>query len=215
MAGQNPVDLLNENNKRLRHLEKTLCCKLDAIAGGSGEPVTIDSSCDAPVFVQLCDPSGVDKELVFTTSVPICVDNGDSTFTTWLTRERIIWDSVTESVISRTPEFSQDGVNWVTTAPSSFVYGSCVKPDEIADCTISEAFGDDLSTLLPGNNFSITKPACCKIKVTTNIGTFHVVENIQHYSTSDFKCPVTITAVDIISGTCTKDKIHIISNKIS
>lgn len=214
MAGQNPVDLLNENNKRLRHLEKTLCCKLEDLASGSSKPVEIESSCDAPVFVKMCDPLDSGQQLMFTTSVPICVDNGDETFTTWLTRERIVWDNINSVVISRVPEFSIDGVVWVTTAPTSFRYGACVDP-QILNCAISEAFGDDLSPLLPGNNFSITKPACCKIKVTTNIGIFHVLDNVQFYNTSDFSCPVEIESVEIVSGSCTLDKVHIISNKLS
>jgi hypothetical protein len=128
-------DQISEVNKKLRQLDKNLCCKLEEIAEntkGGGE-VTINSSCESPVFVQLCDSSGEDKELVFTTSVPICVDNGDDTFSTWTTRERIIWDSVTSAVISRTPEFSQDGVTWVTTAPSLFKYGACAPETTLDD----------------------------------------------------------------------------------
>jgi len=286
---------LSELNKRLRKLDETLCCLKDST--GSTE---ITSSCDKPLYVEICNqPPGIDQELVFTDAVPICVDNGDGTFSTWYTRERIIWDSVTSSIVSRTTEYSSNGATWNTTAPSSYKVGSCETPlvdceliitdplpicvevtpqvgdlcdsgtpavkeqwyvrekitwnsitcaetskiieyssdginwsttapsnsytlgecplpvvEEVKQPQICEAFGDDLSTLCAGHNFSITKPACCKIKVTTSVGTFHVLENIQFYNSSDFKCPITITAIEIISGSCSLDKVHIISNKL-
>lgn len=295
MAAENYIDLLKEQNKRLRAIAEILC-KQDS----STSPVTIESSCTKPVYVEICSPDpGVDYELVFTDAIPICVDNGDGTFNTWHTRERIVWDSVTSTVISRTTEYSSDGATWTTTAPSSFTVGACEKPqidceliitdplpicvevsaqvgdlcltgtpavkeqwyvrekinwdsiacvetakvaeyskdgvnwsttaptspyvlgecplpavEEVKQPQICEAFADDLSTLCPGHNFSITKPSCCKIKVTTSVGLFHVLENIQYYSTSDFGCPVSITKVEIVSGECTLDKIHIISNKL-
>jgi hypothetical protein len=214
-------DQLSEFNKRLRQLDKNLCCKLDEIANntaGTGSitgTVTIDSSCAQPVYVEVCNQTpGIDKELVFTTAVPICVDNGDNTKSTWYTRESIVWDSVTFSIVSRTTEYSSDGVTWGTTAPSSFVLGTCAD-NQISSCNISEAFGNDLSTLLPGNNFSITKPSCCKVKVTTSVGSFHVIAGIQSYNTSDFNCPISVNSVEVVSGTCSLDQIHIISNKIS
>lgn len=292
MAAENYIDLLKEQNKRLRAIAEILC-KQDS----STSPVTIESSCTKPVYVEICNPDpGVDYELVFTDAIPICVDNGNGTFSTWHTRERIVWDSVTSTVISRTTEYSSDGATWNTTAPSSFKVGACETPlvdceliitDPIPICVeisplvgeicggtapvheqwfvrekinwnsitcletdkvveysndaitwsttaptgtitvgncpcpveiknpaISEAFGNDLSTLQAGHNFSITKPSCCKIKVTTSVGSFHVLENIQFYNTSDFECPITITAVEVISGNCALDKIHIISNKL-
>jgi hypothetical protein len=176
-------------------------------------PVEIVSSCSSPVFVKMCDPVDSGQQLIFTTSVPICVDNGDDSFSTWLTRERIIWDNINSVVVSRVPEFSEDGVVWITTAPADFVYGACVDPQQI-NCEISESFADDLATLKPGNNFSITKPSCCVVKVTTNIGSFTLIEGIQHYSTSDFTCVVTIDSVEVVSGSCDLSQIHIISNKI-
>jgi hypothetical protein len=266
-----------------------------------GSPVTIETSCDNPLFVKICDFTSNDRELVFTDSEPICVDNNGVT-TTWLVRERIVWDSVTYTEISRvteysqnglswsttaptgtitvggcaqpvsecelivtsaipicvkhtgsttstdccninvalyrqwltrekilwdsgacaeiskTVEYSEDGVTWVTTVPCEYIIGEC--PDEspiLEECCepeICEAFADDLSTLCPAHNFIINKPSCCKIKVTTSIGTFHVIEGAQSYTTSDFNCLVEITNVEIVSGTCTLDKIQIVGNKL-
>jgi hypothetical protein len=203
---------LDEKTGEVSDLLASSCAACDTSTNPS-QPVEIISSCASPVFVKMCDPVDSGQQLIFTTSVPICVDNGDGSFSTWLTRERIVWDNINSVVISRVPEFSQDGVTWITDAPASFVYGACIDP-QVIDCEITEAFGDDLSTLKPGNNFSITKPSCCVVKVTTNIGPFTLVEGIQHYSTSDFTCLVTIDSVEVISGGCTLDKIHIISNKI-
>lgn len=81
--------------------------------------------------------------------------------------------------------------------------------------SISEAYGNDLSTLLPSHNFSIQKPDCCVVKVTTNVGVFSVQKGVGFYNTSDFKCPISITEVEILSGSCTLDKVYIIGNKLN
>ena len=78
--------------------------------------------------------------------------------------------------------------------------------------TISDAFADDLSTLLPGTSFVITKPDCCKVLVATSAGSFTLREKETYYATTDFKCAVTIDSIVVVSGTCTPDSIHIISN---
>jgi hypothetical protein len=177
-------------------------------------PVEIVSSCTDPVYVQICNTTDPEIELEFTDAIPICVDNGDGTFSTWYTREMITWNELTSTIVTRITEYSKDGVTWTTTAPNKpFTLGAC---DIDPQCSplICEAFGNDLSTLCAGHNFSITKPSCCKIKVTTDIGSFTLVGGIQHYSTSDFQCPVTITAIEILGGGCTLDQIHIISNKL-
>jgi hypothetical protein len=40
------------------------------------------------------------------------------------------------------------------------------------------------------------------LKVTTSAGDFIVSKDATGYSTGDFKCPVTVTGVEILSGTC-------------
>lgn len=74
----------------------------------------------------------------------------------------------------------------------------------LTDCnpTISSAFGDALRTLLPGHSVAIQKPACCAVKVTTSAGNFMIASGMTGYSTADFNCPVTVTAIEILSGTC-------------
>lgn len=271
-----------------------------ACVDSTTQSVEIVSSCTDPVFVQVCGTA--EQEIEFTDAIPICVDNADGTFSTWYTREVVIWDQVNFSIISRTTEYSSNGISWSSTAPSgTFTLGACsvgegdcelivTNPipycvkfvsssnsdpccgvtaavyqqwyirekiiwDSIAclevskiveysddavnwyttppangilgECpeehpvndsaccpSISEAFADDLSTLLSSHNYVITKPQCCKIKVTTSIGSFHVLENVQSYTTSDFNCLVDITSVEIVSGSCTLDKIQIIGNKL-
>lgn len=90
-----------------------------------------------------------------------------------------------------------DGASYTPLGPVT--RGSCV-----AACnpTISSAFGDDLSALLPGNSIAIQKPSCCAIKVTTSAGDFLVRKGMVAYSTTDFNCPVTVTAVEVVDGTC-------------
>lgn len=79
--------------------------------------------------------------------------------------------------------------------------------------TISDAFGDDLSTLLPGNSFTITKPECSSIRVNTSIGSFTLRKNETYYSSDTFGCPITVDSISIIDGTSTLNQIHIILNK--
>jgi hypothetical protein len=79
--------------------------------------------------------------------------------------------------------------------------------------SISDAFGNDLSTLLAGNSFTITKPDCCKIRIVTSIGTFTLRDKETFYSTDNYDKPFTIISVTILEGNCTLDNIHIISNK--
>lgn len=178
--------------------------------GVTPEP-PLGASCDNPMFVEICTPPlDVDQELIFTDAVPICVDGTDLAFT----REKIVWDSITSAIISRETEYSVNGATWTATAPANFTLGYCPVPDVTKIPAITEAFGNNLGTLSEGHNFSVTKPACCKIKVTTSIGSFHVLDGIQFYSSSDFQNTVTITGVEIVSGNCTLDKVHIISNKL-
>jgi hypothetical protein len=198
-------------SKQIDNFQKKLCCDAAVPPG----PVP-GASCGLPLFVEVCNQTpGIDQELVFTDAVPICVDNGDDTFSTWFTRESIVWDSVAAVIISRVTEFSNDGATWTVPAPATFTLGLCPIPDLTKLPSISEGFGDDLSTLLEGNNFSITKPACCKIKITTSIGSFHMMKGVQFYNTSDFLIPITISNVEIVDGDCALDAIHIISNKLS
>ena len=90
---------------------------------------------------------------------------------------------------------------YVVTDEATVTQGKCVA-ESVCNPTISSAFGDDLSTLLPGNSIAIQKPGCCAIKVTTSAGDFLVRKGMVAYSTTDFNCPVTVTAVEVVDGTC-------------
>lgn len=91
------------------------------------------------------------------------------------------------------------GASYTVTNPAAVTKGECV-----AACnpTISSAFADDLSTLLPGTSISIQKNNCCSIKVSTSAGDFIVSKDAAGYSTGDFDCEVTVTGVAVLSGTC-------------
>jgi hypothetical protein len=69
--------------------------------------------------------------------------------------------------------------------------------------TISSAYGNDLTSLSPGNSVAIQKPSCCEVRVVTSAGSFLVRKGMTAYSTADFNCPVTVSAVEIVSGSCT------------
>ncbi len=103
-----------------------------------------------------------------------------------------------------------EGQPYTVTNPSGITKGECKECECIQ--SISDATGDNLSTLLPGTTFSFTKPECCVVKVTTDIGSFTIRKGVTQFVTQEFKCPFSVTAVEIVSGTCTLDEVHIISN---
>jgi hypothetical protein len=90
---------------------------------------------------------------------------------------------------------------YTVTDEANVTKGKCV-PDVICEPTISSAPGNALGTLLPGTSVSVQKSNCCALKVTTSAGSFIVSKDVTGYSTGDFKCPVTVTAVEVLSGTC-------------
>ena len=132
----------------------------------------------------------------------VCVDGK-----TWL--QVLVFDK-SVSLVAPVQIGWLDETNTVVAAPNP----SLINNENCKVClpTISDAFADDLSTLLPGTSFTITKPDCCKIQVVTNVGTITLREKETYYSTTDFKCPITITGIIIVSGTCSLADIHIISN---
>lgn len=67
---------------------------------------------------------------------------------------------------------------------------------------IASAYADDLSPLVPATSIAVIKPECCAIQVTTDVGSYIVPKKVQSHSSIDFKCPVTVVSVEIISGTC-------------
>lgn len=92
-----------------------------------------------------------------------------------------------------------DGTIYTVTDEASVTYGECK-----AACTpdISSATADDLSGLRPGHSISIQKDACCKLNVSTSAGDFMVAKNVTGYAIGGFECPVSVTGVDVLEGTC-------------
>ena len=101
---------------------------------------------------------------------------------------------------------------YTVTDADAVTQGAC--PSAACDPTISSAFADDLSTLLPGHSIAIQKPSCCAIKVLTSAGDFLVRKGMTAYSTADFGCPVTVTAVEIVSGNCEVADIIVTTQKL-
>lgn len=93
------------------------------------------------------------------------------------------------------------GAPYTVTDEANVKRGACV-PVEVCEPTISSAPGNALGTLLPGTSVSIQKNNCCSLRVTTSAGSFIVAKEVTGYSTGDFKCPVTVTGLEILSGTC-------------
>lgn len=147
-------------------------------------------SCDKPIQYDY------EKELV-------CVDG--LSFTKWY-----VWDKTGDGLPNLVTILWLDETDAVVAAPDPLLINNvnC----KVCLPTISDAFADDLSTLLPGTSFTITKPDCCKIQIVTSAGTITLREKETYYSTTDFKCPITVTGITIVSGTCSLADIHIISN---
>lgn len=93
------------------------------------------------------------------------------------------------------------GAPYAVTDEAGVKTGKCVAAT-VCEPTISSAPGNALGTLLPGTSVSIQKSNCCTLKVTTSAGSFIVSKDVTGYSTGDFKCAVTVTGVEILSGTC-------------
>lgn len=90
---------------------------------------------------------------------------------------------------------------YTVTNEAGIALGPCAAA-AVCEPTISSAPGNALGTLLPGTSVSIQKNNCCTLKVTTSAGSFIVSKDVTGYSTGDFKCPVTVASVEILSGTC-------------
>lgn len=134
----------------------------------------------------------------------ICVDG--SNWTKWF-----VWDKTGDGQPNLVSILWLDENDSVVSTPDI----SLINNSNCINCnpTVSDAFANDLSTLLPGTSFVITKPDCCRILISTSVGSFTLREKETYYSTTDFECPITIDNIDIISGLCNLDQIHIISNK--
>ena len=106
-----------------------------------------------------------------------------------------------------------DATGAVVTAPDTALIDNenCSSPCAPEICS---ATGNDLTDLCAGHTHTIMKPSCCKLKVTTSIGEFIIPKDVQSFSTSDFDCTFQITNVEVIEGSCTLDKVDIISNKL-
>ena len=136
--------------------------------------------------------------------ITVCVDG--FSYTKWY-----VWDKtgdVTPNLVSIL-WLDQNDVPVAAPDPLLINNANCTS---LCTPTISDAFADDISTLLPATNFIITKPECCRVLVTTSVGGFTLREKETYYATTDFNCPVTITDVQIVSGSCMLSDIHIISN---
>lgn len=133
----------------------------------------------------------------------VCVDG--KSWTKWY-----VWDKTGDGVPNLVSILWLDETDAPIAAPNPLLINN--ENCKVCLPTISDAFGDDLSTLLPGTSFTITKPDCCRVQVITSAGTITLREKETYYSTTDFKCPITVTGITIASGTCSLADIHIISN---
>ena len=104
-------------------------------------------------------------------------------------------------VFSSKADHKLDGTPYTVSDEATVKLGKCTG-ETVCEPTISSAPAETLAGLLPGSSISVQKDNCCSVKVTTSAGSFIVTKNVTGYSTSDFNCPVTVTSVEVLSGTC-------------
>jgi hypothetical protein len=93
------------------------------------------------------------------------------------------------------------GASYTVTDEAAVAVGEC-KTASVCAPNIGSATADDLTSLPPGQTISVQKPACCRIKLKTSAGDVILAKDVQGFSTDKFDCNVTVTGVEILSGTC-------------
>lgn len=106
-----------------------------------------------------------------------------------------------------------DGTLYTVVDEAGLKVGACAA-EVVCEPDISSATADDLSLLRPGHSISVQKGNCCKIKVTTSAGAFIVAKTVTGYSTGNFKCPVSVSAVEVLEGTGALEDIIVTAQKI-
>ena len=163
--------------------------------------VAIEQGCTTPTIVGYAAATGCVKCCKDTEVVEMC-ENGNS-----FLRHFVYQDGEFQYKY----DTKLDGTTYTVIDEADVHLGACEAPE--CDSTISSAFADDLTELLPGTSISIQKPDCCMIKVNTNVGSFIVASKVSGYSTSDFKCEVTVTDVEILKGSCTLSDVIVTTQK--
>jgi hypothetical protein len=174
-------------------------------SAGPGHTRAIYEGCapDPEILVGYAADIGCATETVQESDpVDVCVDGVPAT--RWQVKENGVPTSVSHYT-------DANGVVFVPPAGAVITLGSC--PAAACDPTISSAFGDALGALLPGHSISIQKPSCCMIEIVTSAGSFPVIKGLIAYSVPEFGCPVTVTAVNILSGNCTAADVVVTTQK--
>ena len=151
-----------------------------------------------PKTLTTCGGSGLESD-------PEVFCDGTNTFYRWFVKK----DGVPTGV---TFDTTLTGIDYVPLGPVT--PGVCVTA--IAPPEISDAFGDDLSTLLPSDNFIFdASTACssppCVYQIVTDAGTFRVRAG-SAITTKTFSSKVTVQSVSVLSGGCSLADLHIIGN---
>lgn len=163
---------------------------LPAIAPGHTKPITMGCGADAEIIGYAADigcASDIEQE---SDPVDVCIDGVPAT--RWQIKENGVPVSVAHYTNAK-------GELIYPTVDAVITLGHCTA---VCAPTISSAFADDLSALLPGTTISLQKPTCCALKVTTSAGEFMVAAQVAAYSTSQFNCAVTVDAVEVVKGSC-------------
>lgn len=85
-------------------------------------------------------------------------------------------------------------------------YGEC-KP--ASNLYMAYFEGEAAPVVEPFNTFSVIKPPCCVITVTTDAGTITIPQGMESYCPAKFDCALTSIEIAIIEGDCTIDDVKL------
>lgn len=127
--------------------------------------------------LEACNQQEVD--ITYTTSIPLCIEEPALTFTNWLTRERILFNNITQ-LETKTVEFSSDSQTWTNTLPTGTIrLGECNRTDDeflqesVILCAIVDnaplySIGDKVQFQSASNVNNITAPIVSVAKNLSN-----------------------------------------------
>jgi len=83
----------------------------------------------------------------------------------------------------------------------------------LPDCRsyVADAIGEANPVFEPFNTFTIIKPTCCTLRITTSAGSFTMRKGEVSYQSDKFDCPLTAISVEVTDGDCLED-VHIVVN---
>ena len=99
-------------------------------------------------------------------------------------------------------------------ADKTFNDTACCPDVPVCPSYIADAVGEAAPAFDPFNVFTVKKPSCCAIKVTTSAGSFTMMKDEVLMQSEPFECLLSSISFEVlddgtVDGTCA-EKVHII-----